>query len=649
MAPHLPPRELTWRGVVIGALITVVFTASNVYLGLRIGLTVATSIPAAVISMAVLRLLGGGTVLENNLVQTQASAAGTLACVFASLPALIMAGVWQRFPYIQTALLTAAGGMTGVLFTIPLRRVMLDDPELPFPEGVAAAEILRAGAGRENPGGIRALLQGGILAALLTFASAGLRVLGDGISATATWGLSAFRLSLGFSPALLGAGYLVGLPGGIAMVAGALLTWEVAIPVMAQLLPHPTGMDAGDFATHIWKDKARFIGAGLIGVAAIWTVLRMGRPLLHSVRALLARPGAHDHAERTETDLSPGVIRTIAAGVMVVIGAMFYLFATGSVTPLPALVAALAGVAWCAGLGLFVAAACGYMAGLVGSSSSPISGVTILAAIGLSCLFVLIRTTGLFAGVSGQHFAIAFCLYALTAVTASAAIANDNLQDLKTGRLVGATPWKQEAALLIGCGSGAIVIPPVLNVLYQTYGFVGAMPRAGMDVTQALAAPQPALMLMITSGIFLHQLDWGMLMLGMGAGCVLIGLDAALRRAGRGALPPLAVGIGIYLPMSISMTLATGAILGHIVNRLSGGGSGHRGTMLASGLIVGESLTGVALACLSALSGRDAPLALLPASMGTVAQPAGLVAFGALCIWFCRTQLKSRPVHKHGR
>lgn len=578
MAPHPPPRELTWRGMVIGALITVVFTASNVYLGLRIGLTVATSIPAAVISMAALRLLGGGTILENNLVQTQASAAGTLACVFASLPALVMAGAWRHFPYLQTAVLTAAGGMTGVLFTIPLRRVMLADPALPFPEGVAAAEILRAGANRENTGSIRALLHGGGLAALLTFASAGLRVLGDGISATATWGLSAFRLSLGFSPALLGAGYLVGLPGGIAMVAGAVLTWEVAIPVMAQIVPHPAGMEAGDFATLIWKDKARFIGAGLIGVAAIWTVLRMGRPLLYSVRALLARPAAHLRPERTETDLSPRAIRTVAALVMVVIGGMFYLFAAGRVAPLPALAATLAGLAWCAVLGLPMAAACGYMAGLVGSSSSPISGVTILAAIGLSCLFVLVRATGLFAGAQGQHFAIAFCLYALTAVTASAAIANDNLQDLKTGRLVGATPWKQEAALLIGCVSGAMIIPPVLNVLYQTYGFVGTMPRAGMDATQALAAPQPALMLMITSGIFLHQLDWSMLLLGAGAGCVLIGLDTALRRAGRGALPPLAVGIGIYLPMGISMTLATGAILGHVVTRLNRGAPGHRGT-----------------------------------------------------------------------
>lgn len=637
-----PVRELTWRGIVIGALITVVFTASNIYLGLRIGLTVATSIPAAVISMAVLRILGGGTILENNLVQTQASAAGTLACVFASLPALVMAGVWQHFPFIQTAVLTAAGGMTGVLFTIPLRRVMLDDPALPFPEGVAAAEILRAGASHENRGSVRALVQGGILAAVLTFTSTGLRLLGDGITATATWGMTAFRLSVGFSPALLGAGYLVGLEGGMAMLLGALLTWEVSIPVMSHLLPHPAGMDAGSFAAQIWKDKARFIGAGLIGVAAIWTVLRMGRPLMLSARALLVRRATGTHVPRTETDLSPRAIRAVAGIVLVLIGSMFLAFSTGRVGPLPALAATVAGVAWCAGLGLFVAAACGYMAGLVGSSSSPISGVVILAAIGMSSLFVLLRATGLFAGVDGQHFAIAFCLYALTAVTASAAIANDNLQDLKTGRLVGATPWKQEAALLIGCISGAIVIPPVLNVLYQTYGFVGAMPHAGMDASQALAAPQPALILMITSGIFLHQLDWTMLLIGAGAGGVLIGIDAALRRAGRGALPPLAVGIGIYLPMNISMTLAVGAILGHIVTRLNAGASSHRGTMIASGLIVGESLMGVALACLSALSGRDSPLSLRPpGTSALLVNLAGLAAFGALCVWFCATQLRS--------
>ncbi|AHI26039.1 oligopeptide transporter, OPT family [Komagataeibacter xylinus] len=641
MARHSQPSELTWRGIVIGALITVVFTASNVYLGLRVGLTIATSIPAAVISMAALRVLGGGTILENNLVQTQASAAGTLACVFASLPALVMAGVWQHFPFMLTALLTAAGGMTGVLFTIPLRRVMLADPALPFPEGVAAAEILRAGAAREGQGGIRALMHGSVLAAALTFATAGLRVLGDGMTATAVWGVSAFRLSLGFSPALLGAGYLVGLEGGIAMLTGAMLTWEIIVPVMAHVQPNPAALPASTFATSLWKDKARFIGVGLIGIAAIWTVLRMGRPLLASMRVLLARRQGDTCASRTETDLSPRAMRAIASVVLVVIGGLFFMFAHASVATLPALAATLAGLACCMGVGLFVAAACGYMAGLVGSSSSPISGVIILAAMCLSAVFVLLRALGLFAGMEGQHFAIGFCLYALTAVTASAAIANDNLQDLKTGAMVGATPWKQEAVLLVGCVTGAVIIPPVLDVLYQTYGFVGAMPRAGMDASHALAAPQPALLLLITSGIFLHQLDWNMLLLGVAAGCVLIGIDAGLRRMGRGALPPLAVGVGIYLPMSVSVTLAIGAILGHVVTRLNAGAGSHQGTMIASGLIVGESLTGVVLASLSALSGRDSPLSLLPPGMDTaVTTMTGLGAFCALCAWFCAMQLR---------
>ncbi|MBE7729528.1 OPT family oligopeptide transporter [Komagataeibacter sp. FXV3] len=641
MANHSQTSELTWRGIVIGALITVVFTASNVYLGLRVGMTIATSIPAAVISMAVLRILGGGTILENNLVQTQASAAGTLSCVFASLPALVMAGTWQHFPFVLTALLTAAGGMTGVLFTIPLRRVMLADPVLPFPEGVAAAEILRAGAAREDQGGIRALMHGGVLAAVMTFATAGLRVLGDGMTGTAIWGVSAFRLSLGFSPALLGAGYLVGLEGGIAMMTGALLTWEIIVPVMAHVQPNPAGLPAGAFATSLWKDKARFIGVGLIGIAAIWTVLRMGRPLLASVRTLLERKQGDTRTDRTETDLSPRAMRAVASIVLVTIGGLFFVFAHLYVPTLSAFVAAVAGLACCAGVGLFVAAACGYMAGLVGSSSSPISGVIILAAMCLSCIFVMLRALGLFAGVDGQHFAIGFCLYVLTAITASAAIANDNLQDLKTGRLVGATPWKQEAVLLIGCLTGAIIIPPVLNVLYQTYGFVGAMPRAGMDTAHALAAPQPALLLLITSGIFLHQLDWNMLLLGVGTGCLLIGIDAGLRRTGRGALPPLAVGVGIYLPMSVSVTLAIGAILGHVITRLNAGTGSHQGTMIASGLIVGESLTGVVLASLSALSGRDSPLSLLPTGMdATLTNWAGLGAFCALCAWFCAMQLR---------
>ncbi|AQT04488.1 OPT family oligopeptide transporter [Acetobacter persici] len=654
-------RELTVRGLILGALITIVFTASNVYLGLRIGLTFASSIPAAVISMAVLRALGRSTLLENNMVQSQASAAGTLSCVFATFPGLIMTGFWHSFPFWQTAGLSLAGGIAGVLFTIPLRRALVTESALPYPEGVAAAEILRAGGETGNSKSLSALIGGSVVAGVFSFACSGLQILADTVSITGSVGAAVFRFSGGLSLALLGAGYLVGLAGGLAMLLGCVLAWGLGVPWLTAHMPNPEHLDAASFANAIWLHKVRFIGAGAIAISSLWTLVELMGPVLRGLSSVFRnRSGAL--VPDADRDLSPRTMMALLAVTVLLLGGLFAAFLAPMAHGIwPAVCAA---VLFCVVFGFVMAAACGYMAGIVGSSSSPISGIIIIAAVLCALMILGLESLGLMPAemmAEGQTLATGFTILLLSAITATVAISNDNLQDLKTGQLVGASPWKQEVALIAGCVVGAAVIPPVLNLLYQAYGFAGApMPRPGMDPTHALAAPQPALIAMIAKGIFTQSLDWSMLSIGFGLGAVLIGLDLLLRRR-QLSLPPLGVAVGIYLPASVSVTLAVGAVLGWVLNSAlkkrrapatptedarhqpDGTTPEHDasiGTMLASGFIVGESLIGVALAVLSGALGKDNALSLaafLPAGTPAIL---GLVAFCAVCFWFSRKVLQ---------
>ncbi len=653
-APPGPPQtgssqggdlaELTLRGLLLGAVITVVFTAANVYLGLKVGLTFASSIPAAVISMAVLRVLGtgqaGSSVLENNMVQTQASAAGTLSSIIFVLPALLMVGHWHGFPFWQSAGVCIAGGILGVLFTIPLRRAMVVGSDLPYPEGVAAAEILRVGAGENSaPGepGAGDIAAGGLVAAAFCFAATGLHVLSDGISVFLSAGPAIFRLSTGFSLALLGAGYLIGLAAGLAMLLGAVIAWGIAVPILTAQHPAPAGADIAAYATMLWATKVRFIGAGVIGVAAIWALAGLAGPTLAGVRAAIGRVDfSAGPPVRTEQDLPPRAVGALFAVSVVLMAAVFVGFVAAS-PPLAAfgtLTLTLLGVVFATVLGFLVAAACGYMAGLVGSSSSPISGIAILATVAAS-LFLLALFGSRLADGNTRQAVIALVLITVSVVLATATISNDNLQDLKTGYLLGATPWRQQAALVVGVVVGAAVIPPILNLLYTAYGFPGAVPRAGMDPAQILAAPQATLMAKIATGILGGTLEWIFIGIGAAISVGLIVTDAVLRRFTlHGKLPVLAVGIGLYLPPTVGVTLGLGAVLGWLIDRgLRREAAKRRGVLIASGFIVGESLVGVALAAVIGATGNQAPLAVVGDSFAATSQWVTLVAFGAVAGW----------------
>ncbi|WP_011608465.1 OPT family oligopeptide transporter [Histophilus somni] len=659
-------KELTFRGMLLGALITVVFTASNVYLGLKVGLTFASSVPAAVISMAVLKFFKGSNILENNMVQTQASSAGTLSSVIFVIPAMLMLGYWQGFPFWQTLLICISGGMLGVIFTVPLRNVMVVKSDLPYPEGVAAAEVLKAGNDEIGGRGVKELTIGGLIAAVAGFLTNGLRVIADSASLWFKGGNAIFQVPMGFSLALLGAGYLVGMIGGLAILLGIFVAWGVAVPYFTSVAPMPADADMIGYAFSIWKNKVRFIGVGTIGIAAIWTLLVLMKPMIQgmieSFRAL-KDPNAKN-TDRTSQDLSPTtLIFTTLVSVVLIVLALYSFINPVGIEAGTAIILILVCTLLAVVIGFLVAAACGYMAGLVGSSSSPISGIGIISVVTTSLVLMLVGSaTGLLDTAEGQKFLTALTLFTGSIVVCIAAISNDNLQDLKTGQLVEATPWRQQFALIIGVIVGALVIAPVLEILYHAYGFAGAMPRETMDPSQALFAPQATLMMTIANGIFSHNLEWNYIFFGIGFGAVLIFIDSVLKKASnkRLALPALAVGMGIYLPPSVNAPIVVGALLAWLINRHLENFAKRTGkdladvkkkaerfgTLFAAGLIVGESLIGILLAFIVAGSvtsgGSDAPLALHLENWESLAQVLGLMMFATGITIFALRVLKAK-------
>lgn len=662
-------KELTIRGTILGALITLAFTASNVYLGLKVGLTFASSIPAAVISMALLRAFKGSNILENNIVQTQASAAGTLSAIIFVLPALLMMGYWQGFPLFESMLICACGGILGVVFTVPLRHALVVKSELPYPEGVAAAEILRAGHAEDEPGtqsrgghGLREILLGSAVAGGFSLLANGFRIASDGVSYWLTAGRAIFQLPLGFSFALVGAGYLVGIRSGIAMLLGVFLAWGIAVPWLTVLHPIPAGTDIASHATQVWVSQVRLIGAGMIAIAALWTLITLIKPMLEGMRISLSvlRGGAGAAGQaRTDTDLSPRTLLIATVLMLVLLTATFHSFIADAGLPgATAWTLVAISVFMSFLLGFLVAAACGYMAGLIGSSASPISGIAVISVLALSLVLIGVgQAQGMLDDPGNARFYTALALFCSSVVVAIAAISNDNLQDLKTGWLVRATPWKQQAALIIGCVIGAVAIPPVLEILYRAYGFIGALPRPDMDATQALAAPQAALMITIADGLFSHTLDWSFILIGVGGGIAVIVIDAVLLRTTRTLrLPPLAVAMGLYLPPSIVTALFVGASIAWFVSRKTAANAiasgadpaaalehaDRRATLFASGLIVGESLVGVALAMIIVVSvsagGSASPLAL--GGFDDLSGFIGPAAFIAMCGVFIRRAMR---------
>lgn len=629
-------RELTLRGVVLGGVITLIFTAANVYLGLKVGLTFATAIPAAVISMAILRYFRNHSILENNIVQTIASAAGTLAAIIFVLPGLIMIGWWTGFPYWITVAVCIVGGVLGVMYSVPLRRALVTGSDLPYPEGVAAAEVLKVGEATEehvegNKRSLRAIIVGSLAAAGFSLLAATKVILSD-VSTYFRIGSGGSMVGASLSLALIGVGHLVGVTVGFAMVVGLVISFFILLPTLTW--GDISGADVvEDVVSSTFSQDVRFVGAGAIAIAAIWTLLKIIGPIARGIRAAAAssrtRRGGNQ-VELVERDLPIGIVGGTILGSLVPIGLLLWWFLDSTTIsgnkPLMIGVTLVLVVL----VGAILASVAGYMAGLIGSSNSPISGLGILVVIITSTVLVVVH--GRSDDASETLGLIAYALFATAIVFGIATISNDNLQDLKTGQLVGATPWRQQFALVIGVVFGGLVIPPVLSLLNTAFGFAGA-PGAGDN---ALAAPQAALISSLAKGVFGGDLDWGLLGLGVAIGAVVIAIDEILKRRTAFSLPPLAVGMGMYLPMSLTLVIPIGALLGRAYDKWAdrtGGDVAQKkrlGVLMATGLIVGESLFGVVFAGIVAASGNDAPLALVGDGLGHWAEILGVVAFVAV-------------------
>ena len=651
----MKPKELTIRGLILGVLITTVFTAANVYLGLKVGLTFASSIPAAVISMAILSLVKDSSILENNIVQTVASAAGTLSAIIFVLPGLVIVGWWTGFPFWQSFLICLSGGVLGVLFTIPLRRALVTNSDLPYPEGVAAAEVLKVGSGtrgetKDETGEARE----GLMAVILgSIASAGLAILTATRIAAGTIG-GVFRIGaaaatgydINFSLALVGAGHLVGLSVGMAMLTGLIIAWAIAVPYLTSVQPAAPDADLAAHVTTIWRTQVRFIGAGAIAVAAIYTLARLAKPVVGGLVTTLAASRTAGERDDRDRDISPIWILILTIACLAVAGWLTFNFARSTVLAPSSVSLTLIAVPFVLLGGFLIAGICGYMAGLIGASNSPISGVGILSIV--LCAFLL--TLVVSPTPNTQQALVAFALFTTAIVFACATISNDNLQDLKTGQLVGASPMRQQIALIVGVGAGALVIPFVLNLLAKAYGFAGAA-NVGVVTQEPMPAPQATLISALAKGVIGGNLEWKMIGVGALIGVGLILLDTLLGALNKLRIPPLAVGIGIYLPMSATFAVVVGSVISYWYNgRASKSPNPERaerlGTLVASGLIVGESLWGVLNAGLIVANQRwqfgssnDAPLGLVDARFSG-GPWLGVLGFVGIIVWLYSWMLR---------
>jgi putative OPT family oligopeptide transporter len=647
------PKELTIRGLVLGALLTLVFTAANVYLGLRVGLTFASSIPAAVISMAILSAVKDSSILENNIVQTVASAAGTLSAIIFVLPGLVIVGWWTGFPFWQSFLICLSGGVLGVLFTIPLRRALVTTSDLPYPEGVAAAEVLKVGSGTrgetkdetgESREGLTAVILGSAASAGLAILTATRILAGELTGFFRLGGGASTGYNIAWSLALLGAGHLVGLSVGMAMLVGQIISWVIAVPILTSMIPPREGADLATHTMTVWREQVRFIGAGTIGIAAIYTLARLAKPVVGGLMSTMAASRAVATGDDRDRDLSPGWIVGLTALCLVIAGWLAYTFALSTPLAGNAVLLTLIAVPFVLLVGFLIAGVCGYMAGLIGASNSPISGVGILSIV----LFASVLVMAVAPAEGTRQALVAFALFVVAIIFACATISNDNLQDLKTGQLVGASPMRQQIALIVGVAAGAAVIPFVLNLLAKAYGFAGAA-NIGVVAPNPLPAPQATLISALARGVIGGNLEWGMIGIGALVGVGLIVLDATLAAMKKLRIPPLAVGIGIYLPMSATFAVIVGAVLSHWYDKRSQGMANPEraqrlGTLVASGLIVGESLWGVLNAGLIVGLSNEAPIGLMPAEFA-LAPWLGVLGFVGAVVWLYGWMLRrSRAV-----
>jgi len=632
--PEIKLPETTLKAILLSILLSVVLSAANAYLGLFAGMTVSASIPAAVMSMAVLKLFKKKNILENNAVQTAASAGESLAAgVIFTFPALVLMGYWDKFNYWETALVALCGGILGVLFTIPLRNALIVKQKLKFPEGIATSEVLKSG--ENDPSATKYLIWGGLIGAVVKFLDSGLKIW-HGIFDVAklAYGKAYLYFGMNLSPALIGVGYIVGIKIAVLVFAGGVISWWIGIPIYLAINGNPEGLGAVELGYATWSSQIRYLGVGAMVIGGLWALVNLRSSVVSAFSEGLKafkKSSAGKTTLRTEQDIPmPYVIGSILLLIIPVFLIYFREIGMFGVTSFMSIFMVLTGF-------LFSAVAA-YMAGLVGSSNNPVSGVTIATILTSALILVLFLGTG-----SAEGPAAAIMIG--TVVCCAAAIGGDNMQDLKSGNILGATPKRQQIMQVIGVTAAALVLPFVLDLLNAAYGFG---PKT-VENPDALAAPQATLMMSVAEGVFGEGLPWNMVFIGAALAVVIIMIDQNLKKRNSDfRIPVLAVAVGLYLPFELDSAIMLGGVLSWLVNRnrTKKHGENERarqqtdktGLLLASGLITGEALLGIFLAIPIAIIGRSDFMALLSTPLNSAW---GLIIIGVICLTIYRVTLGS--------
>jgi len=657
--------EITFRALIIGIFLTIILAAANAYLGLKVGQTISASIPAAIISMSILRFFKHSNVLENTMVQTMASVGESLiAGVAYILPALIILHAWNEFYYWQTVIIALLGGTLGVLFTIPLRRALLNDKTLRYPEGIAISNVLKASANSKKSD-MRALIVGGLVGGTISLFQTGFQILTDAFDfwLKAKWMGTIYGFSLGLSPALIAAGYIVGINVAISFLVGIVIGWLIGIPILSMTTTLPALNDAHEAAMAIYRDYLRYIGVGTMLVGSIWTLITLLKPIFQSVSASVislraAKRSAKIHL-RTEHDIPinyvfwTGIVLLIPIFIFV---AHYIIPAHVVISPHFRLLISAFCVIYIVVGGFLFCSISAYFAGLIGSSNTPVSGLVVCAVL-ILCLatlaFFSLQSDVPEKELLGVILSIGSCVI----ISVGIAISNDTMQDLKVGQVLGATPWKQQVMLILGVTVSAFVVPPILDLLYNAYGIGGVFPHANMNKAQMLSAPQAALMATVAEGIYVHQLPWLMIGIGASLAIVCIIVDEIAKRYGT-RLPVLAVGLAIYLPMSTTIPVVIGGVLSYIIQKslhrrydikraqseMKIASHKHVGLLLACGIVAGASIMGVILAIPFAIQQTSDALRIMPAQWLYLSGILSIVVTLILCVWIYRVVMSPRAL-----
>lgn len=635
--------ELTVRSVLLAIILTVLLATSNAFLALKLGILTSASIPAAILSMGILRFFKGATILENNAVQTAASAGEAVAGgIVYTIPALILIEYWHHFDYLTNFLIAASGGILGVLFSIPLRRVLVHEPALKFPEGRAIAEVLKTSAEKNN---LVNIVLGGLIGASLELFQVGFKIIASSWHYWLVIGRSLFGFGAGFSATMIGAGYLVGPEMAFSIFLGAVIAWFFALPVVSQCYPEfLQGYPPDKAAAFLWNSEMRYLGIGAMLFAGVWTFMKLIKPLKKSMRTSFRAflKGRNNPLLRTDKDIP---FPLIIIGVFLMAAFLFLFFQM--IFPLVA--AGLDGnyrlslvfgmVMYVLVIGFLFSVITAYFSGMVGVTASPGSSVVIAGILFAAWILLSVINHVVPLPLTETQIVAAEAMTIIigSVVTGIAAIANDNTQDLKVGQLVGATPWKQQVMLLIGVIVSSLVIPPVMQVLFDVYGIAGVMPHEGMDISQSLPAPTAALLAAVTESVFSHQLPWGMMLSGA---AVIVGilLMHRLLKLGRFIkIAVLGVAIGMYLPIASSFPLFVGGMIAQWVGwrlkqtpMVKTTKRQQVGTLIACGLVAGSALIDVVLAI--PFSIFHSPDALQVTGIGWQPYGVGLGILSTLCL-----------------